>query len=262
MSRLIRAELLKIFTTRLWWGLLIGVLATAALFAGVLAAVSGRGGQAGVPALDDPATIRSVYTTGLGVSRLIMLAFGIIAMSGEYRHQTITSTVLASPHRLRIVIAKLIAVTITGVGYGCATVIAGVGVGAPIVAARGAAVRLTSDGIPRALLLTVLAVALWGVIGLGIGTLIRNQIVALLVSIGVAWLVEPILVFILDLAHAGEAAKFFPSAATNALATPPTSSGGFTSTLLPWWGGALVLLMYAAVSGVLGAAITLRRDIT
>lgn len=262
MTRLVRAELLKLRTTRLWWGLLIGVVATSALFAGVLAAVAGSGGPTGGPGLDDPATIRSVYTAGLGVSRLITLAFGIIAMSGEYRYQTITSSVLTSPRRLRIVIAKLLAVTIAGIGYGVATVVAGITVAAPIVAARGAAVRLTSDGIPRALLLTVLAVALWAVIGLGIGTLIRNQVVALLVSIGIAWLVEPIAVFILDLVHAGDVAKFFPSAATNAIATPATSNGGFTVTLLPWWGGALMLLAYAAVSGALGAAITLRRDIT
>lgn len=261
MIQLIRAELLKLFTTRLWWGLLIGVVLSSAVLAGAIAGIAGRGAQGG-PGLEDPAMIRSIYTEGLGVSRLITLAFGIIAMSGEIRHQTMTSTALTTPHRLRIVIAKLAAVTVMGLGYGVVSMVAGVAVGAPVVAIRGAATRLTSDGVPRSLIMAVLAVALWAVIGLGVGTLLRNQIVALLVSIGVAWLLEPIIVVILDVVHWGSVGRFFPSAATSALVTPITSSGGLTQTYLPWWGDALVLLGYAAISGALGVALTLRRDIS
>ena len=43
--------------------------------------------------------------------------------------------------------------------------------------------------MPRSLALGILAVALWGLFGLGIATLIRNQVAALLLSIGVAWIV-------------------------------------------------------------------------
>ena len=53
-----------------------------------------------------------------------------------------------------------------------------------------------------------------------------------------------------------------PSQATAALLTPPTTAAGVTSTYLAWWGGALVLLGYAVVSAALGAAVTLRRDVT
>lgn len=260
MTRLIRAEMLKIFTTRLWWGLLIGVAASSAAFAGLIAGVAGR--QPGMPGIDDPATVRTIYTQGLSVAYLFALAFGIIAMAGEFRHQTMTATALSSPHRLRIVLSKLVAVSLVGLGYGVVTVLASVGVGVPVVVARGGEARLTTDGVPRALLLAVVAVALWAVIGLGIGTLLRNQIVALLVTIGVAWIVEPLLVFVLNAVDAGAVARFLPTAATSALVTPSTTNAGYTSSYLPWWGGASVLLGYAALSGALGAALTLRRDIS
>lgn len=263
MTRLVRAELLKLFTTRLWWGLLIGIVAGGAAFAALTASVAGRGpaGQS-PPGVTDPATVRSIYTAGLGIGSLIALALGIITMSGEYRHQTISATVLSSPRRLRIVLAKLAALTVAGAGYGIVAVLAGVVVGAPIILLRGGSARLTSDGVPRALALAVLAVALWAILGLGVGTLIRNQVVALLVSIGVAWLAEPLLSIGLNALDWGFVAKYLPSQATSALISPAASGGGFTMTYLPWWGAALVLLGYAVVSGALGAAVTLRRDIT
>jgi ABC-2 type transport system permease protein len=265
VSRLIRAELLKIFTTRLWWGLLIGVVAGAAISAGADAALAGMGADTGttaMPGVDDPAMVRTIYTAGISVAYLITLSLGIITMAGEYRHQTMTATVLTSPRRERIVLAKLAALILTGVGYGVAAVLTAVLVGAPIIMARGGSVRLVSDGVPRALGLAVLAVALWGVLGLGIGTLIRNQVVALLVAIGTAWLAEPLLSFALNALDWGFVAKYLPSSATSALVSPPGDSAGISLTYLPWWGGALVLLGYAVLSGALGAALTLRRDIT
>jgi ABC-type transport system involved in multi-copper enzyme maturation permease subunit len=261
VNRLIQAELLKIRTTRLWWGLIIGVVAGSALFAGVDAGLAGRGAN-GLPGVDDPAMVRTIYTAGIGIAYLFTLSLGIITMAGEYRQATMTATVLSSPRRERIVLAKLAALIVAGMGYGVLAVLTSVAVGAPIIMARGGSARLLSDGVPRALALAALAVALWAVVGLGIGTLIRNQVVALLVAIGVAWLAEPLLSLALNALHWGSVARFLPSSATSALISPPSNNGGFATDYLPWWAAALVLLGYAAVSGALGAAITLRRDIT
>jgi ABC-2 type transport system permease protein len=264
MSGLLRSELRKVFTTRMWWGLLLGLVLLWAALAILQGSLAGRSpaGAPPTPGLDDPATLRGVYTAGLGLAYVFALAFGVISMAGEYRQQTITATVLSSPRRSRVVAAKLAAVTLVGLGYGVAGVLAGLVAGVPVVLVRHASPHLTTDGVPRALVAAAVAVALWAVVGLGVGTLIRNQIVALLVAIGVAWLAEPLIAFILNAAGIGEVAKFLPSQATTALVSPPTSNGGFDLDLLPWWGGALVLLAYAAISGGLGAALTLRRDIT
>lgn len=264
-GRLIKAELLKLTTTRLWWGLLIGVVLSSAALAVLTASVAGlnlAGDASGAPGLDDPGTLRSTYTAGLSLAYLFALALGILAMAGEYRHQTMSATVLSVPRRPRIVLAKLAALIGVGAAYGVATVVAGMAAGAPVLAFRGADVWRSGAGIPRSLLLAVLAVALWTLIGLGIGTLIRNQVVALLVAIGVAWIAEPLISLALNALDVGEVARFLPTSATSAVVDPATAAGAVEITLLPWWGGALVLLAYALGSAALGAVLTLRRDIT
>jgi ABC-2 type transport system permease protein len=264
MIRLVRAELLKLFTTRLWWGLLLGVLLTSAALGALQASVAGLdadGDGTGGPLLTDPATVRSVYTAGLGAAYLFALSLGVIAMAGEKRHQTMSATVLSVPRRWRIVVAKLVALLGIGVLYGIVTVIGSIVAGAPILAARGGEVWYSGEGIPRALLLAVLAVALWTLIGLGVGTLISNQVVALFVAVGVAWIIEPIASAALNAFDVGTVAQYLPTQATTAVVTPAMPEG-FDATLLPWWGGVLVLLAYALGSAALGAALTLRRDIT
>ncbi len=264
MTALVRSELLKVFTTRLWWGLLIGVVLTSAGFAVLIALVSGlsQGDGPPAPGLDDPAVVRGVYTAGLGTAYLFALAFGIISMAGEYRHKTMTATMLAAPRRTTVVLAKLVAVTVVGLGYGVAAIAGGVAAGALVIVIRNGELFLTSEGVPSALLLSVVAIALWAVLGLGVGTLIRNQVAALLIAVGVAWIAEPIAAFALNAAGAGRVAQYLPSQATSAIVSPSTAGAGIDINLLPWWGGALVLLGYAVVAGALGALITLRRDIT
>jgi ABC-type transport system involved in multi-copper enzyme maturation permease subunit len=266
MTRLLRSELRKISTTRLWWGVLAGLVVAWGGLSLLIGLVAGRSASGtAFPRLDDPATVRSIYTAGLSTAYLFSLAFGVIAMAGEYRQQTITATLLATPRRSRVVLAKLAAVSLVGLGYGVAGALAGVVVGAPVIALRGEATRLTEAGTLRSLAVAALAVALWAVVGLGVGTLIRNQIVALAASVGVAWLAEPLLALALNAAGLGAVARFLPGQATSAVvdAGAATSAGsGLTSELLPWWAGALVLVGYAAFAGTLGATITLRRDVS
>jgi ABC-2 type transport system permease protein len=264
VNRLVHSELLKLRTTRIWWGLLLGVLLTSVGLGILTASIAGLnqdGDDTGATLVDDPALIRSTYTSGLGFAYLFTLSLGIIVMAGEYRHQTMSATVLAVPVRIKIVLAKLFALIGAGAGYGVAMVAASTAAGALVFAIRDLPLWRSDGRIVQAMLLAVLATALWALIGLGVGTLIRNQVVALLVAIGVGWIVEPLIGFALQALDVGEVAKFLPTAATNAVVDPARQQGVELS-LLPWWGGALVLLAYGLVSAGIGAALTLRRDIT
>lgn len=262
---LIRSELLKIVTTRVWWGLLIGVVVQAAgltLLTALLLSVAGPDGSGGAN-WNDPAWARTVYSSGLSFAYLCTLALGALSMSGERRHRTLSITLLASPHRWRVVVAKLVAMLLAGLGYGVATELASVAVGAPILINRGGSALLTDSSVLRSLALTALAIALWAILGLGVGTVIPNQIVAIVVPVAVAWIVDPILSLVLNLNGHGDIARFLASSASSAMSSPVTSAGqGVEVNLLPWWGGALVMLGYAAVLAGVGAAATLQRDVT
>jgi len=98
----------------------------------------------------------------------------------------------------------------------------------------------------------------WTMVGLGIGTMIRNQIAAIMVAVAFTFLVEPLVALGLHAGNLDEVGKFLPSSASSAMTSPSAPYGD----LLPWWGGALVLLGYAVVFAVIGVVLTVRRDVT
>jgi ABC-2 type transport system permease protein len=222
--------------------------------------VQGGPGQPTLPRLDDPAMVRSVYGSGFRSAYIFALVLGIIGMAGEYRHQTITPTFLATPRRGRVVAAKLATYALIGLVFGVVTTAVAVLLGAPVIAAKGYPVRIASDAVPQTLGLAVLGVGVWAVFGLGLGTLIRNQVAAILVAVGVAVLIDPLLTLALHALHLDGVAKFLPGSASSAVIQGVGTSPD--QPLLPWWGGVLVLLCYGGVFAALGAWLTRRRDIT
>ena len=82
--RVVRAELRKLLTTRLWWGLLVGLLVASVVGVLATASLAGRdlqGSGTAVPPLTDPATVRAVYGAGVQTAYLCSLALGVIAMA-------------------------------------------------------------------------------------------------------------------------------------------------------------------------------------
>ena len=119
-----------------------------------------------------------------------------------------------------------------------------------------AEIRARLDGVGQILLV----LGLWALIGLGAGILIPNQVAALLIAIGVAWIVEPIAGALLSTQSWGEGvSKYFPSSATTAVLQ---SYNGGNDNELTWWVGAIVLAAYAAIMAGVGSFLTVRRDIS
>ncbi len=264
----VSAELLKVRTTKVWWGMLIGLLVWASVWALPNAFTAGiefaPGAVAPTPATDD-SVARSFYTGGLtSFGYVFVLILGVLVVSTEYRHQTITPTILAVPRRPRLVMAKWVVTALYGALYGVVGLGAAFLVTVGILSARGVELNLGADGLARAMLMALLAFVLWGLIGVGVGTLVGNQIVAILVGIGfivVEFIAQVALGFV---SWGPDLVKWLPSAATNAMLQPTTDTGpgGPVIEVLPWWLALIVLVGYAAVTAGIGAALTLRRDVT
>lgn len=262
MTALLRAELKKILSTRLWWGLLLGAL----LFSGVQsvanAVVAGMdlGAGAGTtPGLDTAEAVRSVYPMAMFSGTYIFaLVLGITGMTGEYRYQTITSTFLVSPRRSRVVVAKILAHAAMGLLFGVVGMIVVLVAGGTTMAIRGYGLGLDADRLWVTIGLAVLAVAIWAVLGIGIGTLIRSQIAAIVVAILITFLIEPLLTFALAAADLDQVVKWLPSNASSALMAP----GDQLLDYLDWWAGGLVLLGYGLVLAALGVLLSVRRDVS
>jgi len=260
----IRSEVRKFFSTRMWWGMAIAIVIVSAIFAALFGWVYTIEGAGAQQQIGDPSEIaNSVYTGGLSTVYLLTLAVGVLQIGSEYRHKTITNTFLATPRRGRVMAAKVISLLGIGAFYGVVSLIGSVAAGATVLSARGAEV-FPSGEVGRTLLLSLLVLGLWALIGLGAGILIPNQVAALLIAIGVAWIVEPIAGAILSFWDWGaDVARFFPSSATQAIVDGVNvGMGGEATNQLDWWGGALVLVVYAAVLAGIGSLLTMRKDIS
>jgi ABC-type transport system involved in multi-copper enzyme maturation permease subunit len=263
LATMIRTEVLKLRTTWMWWVLLaIGVAITGA-YAVLLASITGRtfGGAPATPPPSDPATLRTIYGLALSVGYLIPLVLGIVAMTGEYRHRTITSTLLACPRRGRVVGAKLITYFAVGLAMGAVFTVVALALGGSVIAARGYPLGLGADGVGRTLALATLGCGIWTTFGVGLGTLVRNQLAAIGIALALQLLVEQLLALGLNqVPHGGQIAQYLPSSAAAAMISG--ASGGVDLQMLPWWGGTAVLAGYGACFALLGLALTSRRDVT
>ena len=259
MARLLRSELIKFRTTRLWWGMLLGLIGLVALNVVPSALFAGQDFGAGVPAsppLDEIAGLTAVYGAGYQAGFLMVMVVGVIIGAGDRRHATATQTYLATPSRGRVVIAKMVVAVLVGLLYGLVAELVTVAVAAPVVLARGADLGLGDNEVARSLVLGVFGIALWGVMGVALGILLRNQVAAILVAVGYIFIGDFLVAGALSLAELERIAPYTPANASNAIV------GGFTGfDLLEWWGGMLVLLAYGVLIAVSGWLIGRKRDI-
>jgi ABC-type transport system involved in multi-copper enzyme maturation permease subunit len=250
---LIRAEFGKLFTTLLWLWLLLGAFALAALAVGIMIGLDGSVGNPN-PRLTTPQGQRNLFSVS-GASGLFALILGIIAVTGEFRHQTVTPTFLASPRRGRVVLAKLVVYAITGVGYGIATIAITLAMALPWLSAKNIDISLSSNGIPGTMIGVVAGVAVYALVGVGLGALIRNQIAAVVGSLVYLFVVEGL---VSSIPTVRDYYKYFLGGANSALigAVQP----GVT-LLAPYQGG-LLLVAYGLAFAALGTWLAIRRDVT
>ena len=273
---LVRAELFKIRSTSTWWilGLTTLVLWALTLLINWAGSSITAGTDTSDPSLspDQVEQVRvanlavnvasNLYTSGQFFGVLMVLLLGAIVVTNEFFHQTATTTFLVTPRRESVVLAKLIASTLLGLTFWLVTTLLNLLFVPFILASLDVGSQLGEPAVWRAIGLNALAYALWAVLGVGAGVLIRNQMaatIALSTTYVVGYFGATTLFFLLT-PRIGE---WFGK--LQVLVPPLASQLMISGTELPGnpprWVGAVVLIGYAVVAGSLGTWLMKRRDI-
>ncbi|CAH0327486.1 ABC transporter permease [Microbacterium sp. Bi128] len=264
-----RSEYTKQFSTAGWWVLGIVLVVYVGFTAGVLALAFGGVASGKLPGATGPAPSTDglaglVYSSASAVGYVFPLLAGTLMVTTEFRHKTLTPTFLATPRRGVVLVGKFAIGVVVGVLYGILGSIAAIGAGAGVFAAFGLDTQLGSSDTWVLVGRMLLAFALWAVVGIGVGTVVRNQVAAIVIVLAVTLFIEPIVRTVAGVVDGlGEVARWFPSAASDALVgqTIFGAVGAGGAEPLEWWLGGLVLLAYAVVLVAIGLATTWRRDI-
>ncbi len=293
--RLVRSEVSKVFSTNAWWLFGLGTLvigglalwANLAQAAGNLAEARRGAGERlvtdGIPP-EDVARVQaeftaahdlhlqaikaagSIFASGQFFGLLLVLLLSALVVTNEFQYQTATATFLTTPHRSRVVLGKLVAGTGLGMLFWLVLQVVNLVAGLLFFRAEHLTNGLGEWDVQRVILFNALAYLAWAVLGIGLGTLIRNQIGAVVTSmvvylVGYAGTIVVFQLIRLYLIHKDgvlTAAVIAPTIASQIMVSPdklyPQSAA--------WWVGALVMLGWSVLAGGIGILLTRRRDIS
>ena len=272
MIAALRTEYRKIVTTRLWWVLLICMAVYMGFLGAVMAFVLGQdtggamiglGGDAPAPVLAQIDIALTVYTLAAALGYVFPVMVGALSVTNEFRHMTITPTLLAEPRRSLVLGSKLLASLPVGLVFGIVGTLASALAGAAVFALQGDSAFLGDTEVLLALGRCVLALTVWAMVGVGFGAAMPNQVAAIVTLLAFTQFVEPILRMLLAVWEPTEGvAKFLPGAAGEAIAGASLYSSSGIGDLLPLWQGLLVLIGYGLLLALVGRFTALRKDIT
>ncbi len=248
MTRLLSAELFKLRTTRTFYGLVGGVL-------GLIYLITVLASSLGHPHRGDD-VMRGLMGLA-GLAGAIALVLGVLSISTEFRHGTITPTLLVAPRRVPLLVSKLITAVLAGLVLGLlATGFVAIAVSL-IASARGYDDGATGAQVWRMVIGGSLATGLYGALGLGLGAIVRNQVGGIIGGLVYVFVAEPLLRIIPTVGDwIGE---YGLDGTTSSLTYTNSPTADHVLAQVP---GGLLLLGYVAVIVVIGIVLTDRRDIT
>lgn len=254
MMGLITSEFRKISSTRLTLVLLISSVLLGVMYVALYALLAGFDNGSGqtLPPLTEEMSVRMVYSS-MGSAYVIVLVFGIIGFTQEIRHRTITLTYLMTPQRGRVIFAKFIAHGVWGIIFAVSNLAVCLPLAVLLVNSKPHFDIPTQDIINVSLGVTV-AFALYAVLGVAIGALVRNQIAAIVGAL--VWVMVIEAIFIALLPNVG---KWMPAGAASSMMQARALDGAKYLEPVP---GGLLLLAYAIVLAVVAAFTTNKRDVS
>jgi ABC-2 type transport system permease protein len=244
MTNQLLSELRKMRSTRTNLGLLAGMVALILLTVLLTGLVTKK------PELADLENQYSVLSAGTAASLFAGL-IGVMAITSEFRHGSIRSTFVVTPHRTRVLVAKVLASLVMAVVFGFAAIGLSLGLGYAILAARGVPFALSTGEVLWLVFGTPVMTAAWAALGVGFGAVIRNQVFAVIGLILWTMVIDNLLIGLVP-----SIGGYTLMGASGAITSYPADY------ILSAAAGALLLLGYAAVFLTSGALLVARRDVT
>jgi ABC-2 type transport system permease protein len=203
----------------------------------------------GARSLESDDGVRHVLAV-TGTGALVVLVVGIVLSAGEHRHGTIADTFLTEPRRRRVLAAKLTVAAGLGLAVGAVSAAASVGIAGLLYRTEGATFPFGDGSVWLTLAGALVYNALFAVVGVALGALVRNQVLA--VALALAWfaVVEHTLVNL-----APDVGRWLPVAAGQAIVRTPLEN------LLSPLAGVAVLAAYAAALAVAALRVVATRDV-
>lgn len=261
MKSLLESELRKLIYLRSNWLLLLwsGLFAALGTVAPIVVLNSEtRGMGMGFSGTSTPEGINAVFANAAG-GYLFALIMGILIMTNEFRHGTAVGTFLVTPKRSTVLVAKLIAAAIAGLVVQIFSFLVAVGSGVIALGFYEPHAPITSELLWKIFRASVLSGVVLGIVGVGLGALVKNQIAAVTGAVIWTLIVEGLVVAFVE-----SIGKYLPAGAITGLVDLDFGANDFNFSIenylspLP---ATLVLLGYAAAFSLLAVRTTLRRDL-
>jgi ABC-2 type transport system permease protein len=190
--------------------------------------------------------------TGLALGTLAIGVFGVLSVTGEYASGTIRSSLMAAPRRPLLLLGKVLVVGSIALAVGEALAFACFGLGMAVLSAGGApSAALGQPGVLRAITLSGVCLALLGLLGLGLGVIIRHTAGAVAAYVGITFLLPVLLQKI-----PGTPSRYTPiGIVANSVSAVVRQPHQVSAPV-----GLLLMVLYTTVVLGLGAALLVRRD--
>jgi ABC-2 type transport system permease protein len=278
-ARLLRAEFMKLRTTSTGWLFITGFIVFTALALTInafgihhqlypqpglasraqsLAEAAQARSPAGVAA-----NAASMMTSGQRVGVLFALLLGVLIVTSEFANQTAAVTFVTVPRRTTVITAKVAAAACCGALFWLAgTVLAAVAT--PLfLYSQHVSTSLAGWTVTRSVLLDLLGFVAWGVFGLGLGAVLRNQMAGVIAAIVLytgSFGAETFFTLLYNLLHQNWLLAA-PVIAPALAYTVMIMSGQAFPDAPAGWVGAVIMIGYTVALVAGGIALTKRRDV-
>jgi ABC-2 type transport system permease protein len=247
MTRMVSAEIFKLRSTRTFYAMAGSAIALVLLIVVIAALTADK----------NTITLRDLIGIS-GFAQVFALLLGILSVTSEFRHGTITPTLLAEPNRVKLTLAKLVASMAVGVGLSIVATGLAALIGDLLLHSRGIDTGVSGSDVTKMLVGNVVAGGLYGALGVGVGAIVRNQVGAIVGTLVFLFVLEPLLNIVKPLRD--PVAKYgFGGVGTGVTATDDPNATHHALSQVP---AGLLLALYCAVLLVIGIYLMRKRDIT